>query len=247
MPFPGPTPRMTQTGFDAAMASPPLDAPQSRPGRPPGSSGHRAVWRQGAIAGMTSPMLELPAFLNVEASVTGRRWIGPSAEHDRLGQAIAQATGLPEIVGRILARRGVAAGRGRGLPGAGAARPDARPLAAPRHGPGGGALLGGGEARRADRRLRRLRRGRRRGGGARSSPGCGRWGGAPRSTSPTGSRRATGRTCRRCGALGASARSHRLRRLRHAQPRADGGGGLRRDRARPPPRRRRPCRRPSRW
>ncbi len=53
-------------------------------------------------------MLELPAFLNVEASITGRRWIGPSAEHDRLGQAIAQAAGLPEVVGRILARRGVA-------------------------------------------------------------------------------------------------------------------------------------------
>ena len=55
-------------------------------------------------------MPELPAFLNVEASVTGRRWVGPSDEHDRLGQAIAQATGLPEIVGRILARRGIPPG-----------------------------------------------------------------------------------------------------------------------------------------
>ena len=33
--------------------------------------------------------------------------MGPSEQDDRLGQAIAQATGLPEIVGRILARRGV--------------------------------------------------------------------------------------------------------------------------------------------
>lgn len=52
-------------------------------------------------------MLDSPAFLNVEASVTGRRWLGPSAEHERLGLAIAQSSGLPEIVGRVLARRGV--------------------------------------------------------------------------------------------------------------------------------------------
>ena len=52
-------------------------------------------------------MLESPAFLDVEASVTGRRWLGPSPEQIRLGAAIAQAAGLPEIVGRILARRGV--------------------------------------------------------------------------------------------------------------------------------------------
>jgi single-stranded-DNA-specific exonuclease len=55
-------------------------------------------------------MLESPAFLNVEASVTGRRWLGPTPEIDRLGQAIAQANGLPEIVGRVLAGRGVAPG-----------------------------------------------------------------------------------------------------------------------------------------
>ncbi len=63
---------------------------------------------------MTAAMLEspafLPAFLDVEASVTGRRWVGPTAEQDRLGQAIAQTTGLPEIVGRILARRGIPPG-----------------------------------------------------------------------------------------------------------------------------------------
>ena len=53
-------------------------------------------------------MLDSPAFLNVAASVTGRRWLGPSAEHERLGLAIAQAADLPELVGRVLARRGVA-------------------------------------------------------------------------------------------------------------------------------------------
>ena len=50
-----------------------------------------------------------PAFLGVEASATGRRWLGPTDAQDRLAQAIAQSTGLPEIVGRILARRGRAA------------------------------------------------------------------------------------------------------------------------------------------
>jgi single-stranded-DNA-specific exonuclease len=47
-------------------------------------------------------------FLNVARSVTGRRWQGPGPEEERQGQAIAQAAGLTEIVGRILARRGVA-------------------------------------------------------------------------------------------------------------------------------------------
>jgi len=48
------------------------------------------------------------AFLGVEASVLGRRWIGPGAETERLGLAIAQTADLPEIVGRVLARSGVA-------------------------------------------------------------------------------------------------------------------------------------------
>lgn len=49
-----------------------------------------------------------PAFLNVETSATGRRWVGPKPEIDRLGLAIAQTAGVPEIVGRILAGRGIA-------------------------------------------------------------------------------------------------------------------------------------------
>ncbi len=51
-----------------------------------------------------------PAMLGVEASVTDRRWTGPSAAEDRMALAIAQGSGLPEIVARILARAGVAPG-----------------------------------------------------------------------------------------------------------------------------------------
>ncbi|MDE3027907.1 MAG: DHH family phosphoesterase, partial [Paracoccaceae bacterium] len=49
------------------------------------------------------------AFLGVEASATGRRWVGPSAEDDRQAEAMAQATRLPLPLCRVLARRGVAA------------------------------------------------------------------------------------------------------------------------------------------
>ena len=40
-------------------------------------------------------------------SVTGRRWIFPSSEIERAGLAIAQRHGLPEMIGRVLAARGV--------------------------------------------------------------------------------------------------------------------------------------------
>jgi single-stranded-DNA-specific exonuclease len=43
-------------------------------------------------------------FLGVEASLSGRRWIGPSSEEDRLAEAMAQVTGLPDAVCRVLAR-----------------------------------------------------------------------------------------------------------------------------------------------
>ncbi|MFN3262471.1 MAG: single-stranded-DNA-specific exonuclease RecJ [Pikeienuella sp.] len=49
-----------------------------------------------------------PAFLGVEASVLGRRWIGPGEAAERMGAAISRETGAPEIVGRVLALRGVA-------------------------------------------------------------------------------------------------------------------------------------------
>jgi hypothetical protein len=83
---------------------------------------------------------------------------------------------------------------GRGLPRPRPARPAARPADPARHGPAAARLL---HAVRppADRRLRRLRRGRRRLGGAADDLAArdGPW--RPRSISPTGSTRATARTC----------------------------------------------------
>ncbi len=51
----------------------------------------------------------MSAFLDVETSLTGRRWIGPSVEHARQAEALAQATRLPAAVCAVLARRGVEA------------------------------------------------------------------------------------------------------------------------------------------
>lgn len=48
------------------------------------------------------------AFLDVEKSATGRRWIGPTAEEERLGEAIAQLNNVPAVLGTLLAKRGVA-------------------------------------------------------------------------------------------------------------------------------------------
>jgi single-stranded-DNA-specific exonuclease len=53
---------------------------------------------------MTTPIL------GVERSVTGKRWIargGAGVEIERLGLAIAQRHGVPEIVGRLIAQRGI--------------------------------------------------------------------------------------------------------------------------------------------
>jgi single-stranded-DNA-specific exonuclease len=47
------------------------------------------------------------AFLDVEQSLSGRRWVGPSAEALRQAEAISQTTGLAEATARILAQRGV--------------------------------------------------------------------------------------------------------------------------------------------
>ncbi len=49
------------------------------------------------------------AFLGVEQSLTGRRWIGPGAEAERRAQAMAQGTGLPLPVCHTLVRQNVAA------------------------------------------------------------------------------------------------------------------------------------------
>ena len=49
------------------------------------------------------------AFLNVEHSASGRRWVDRLDDQtSRIAQAIAQRTGISEILARILAGRGVA-------------------------------------------------------------------------------------------------------------------------------------------
>jgi single-stranded-DNA-specific exonuclease len=49
-----------------------------------------------------------PAFLHVEHSATGRRWVGPTVEADRLAEAMVQETRLPMALARVLVARGVA-------------------------------------------------------------------------------------------------------------------------------------------
>nr|WP_319949421.1 single-stranded-DNA-specific exonuclease RecJ [uncultured Shimia sp.] len=46
-------------------------------------------------------------FLNVSASLTGRKWVGPSIDLDRAALALAQDTNLPPALCQVLARRGV--------------------------------------------------------------------------------------------------------------------------------------------
>ncbi len=48
------------------------------------------------------------AFLNVETSATGRRWVGPDGEETRLAEAMMQATRLPLPLCQTLVARGVA-------------------------------------------------------------------------------------------------------------------------------------------
>lgn len=50
----------------------------------------------------------MSSFLNVDLSLTGRRWVGPGPEADRLSEAMVQATRLPEPLARVLVARGVA-------------------------------------------------------------------------------------------------------------------------------------------
>jgi len=56
----------------------------------------------------------MSAFLNVEHSVSGRRWAGPSIEEDRRAEALARDAAIPLPLARILASRGVEAA---GVPG----------------------------------------------------------------------------------------------------------------------------------
>ena len=47
------------------------------------------------------------AFLGVESSLTGRRWVGPGVEVERAAELLVQRTDLPQAVCQVLARRGV--------------------------------------------------------------------------------------------------------------------------------------------
>jgi len=47
------------------------------------------------------------AFLGVEESLCGRRWVGPGLEAERAAAALAQGAGLPDALCRVLARQGV--------------------------------------------------------------------------------------------------------------------------------------------
>ncbi len=49
----------------------------------------------------------MTAYLGVETSLTGRRWIGPGIETGRQAEAMAQATDLPPALCQVLARLGV--------------------------------------------------------------------------------------------------------------------------------------------
>src|SRR5690606_22910268 len=96
----------------------PHDLPQPDPlsGRPGGSAppppgGHSGTGEGAAHSALFDPGYydgAMNAFLGVEASATGRRWLGPTAEADRRAEAIGQATALPLPLARVLAARGVA-------------------------------------------------------------------------------------------------------------------------------------------
>ena len=49
-----------------------------------------------------------PAFLDIEKSVKGQRWVA-RLDDQRLAHTIAEKNELPEILGRVMAARGVTA------------------------------------------------------------------------------------------------------------------------------------------
>lgn len=53
------------------------------------------------------PLAMTRAFLDIETSASGRRWVGPSDTDERLAEAINQQARIPLPVARILARQGV--------------------------------------------------------------------------------------------------------------------------------------------
>ncbi|MEO1238522.1 MAG: single-stranded-DNA-specific exonuclease RecJ [Pseudomonadota bacterium] len=58
---------------------------------------------------MTGPGGDQHAYLGVERSLNGRRWVGPGPDEDRLSEALVQQTGVAAAVARVLVRRGVSA------------------------------------------------------------------------------------------------------------------------------------------
>lgn len=50
----------------------------------------------------------MTAFLGIDSSLTGRRWVGPPADLERRAEGLAQQAGLPLPVARVLAERAVA-------------------------------------------------------------------------------------------------------------------------------------------
>lgn len=57
----------------------------------------------------------MSAFLNVESSALGQRWIGPPPEVERLAEAMVQETRLPLPLARLLVSRGVAPAEAQGF------------------------------------------------------------------------------------------------------------------------------------
>ncbi|WP_170332771.1 single-stranded-DNA-specific exonuclease RecJ [Ruegeria arenilitoris] len=55
------------------------------------------------------------SFLGVEQSLTGRRWVGPSADVERAAEMLVQQADLPRAVSQVLARRGVPPMEARGF------------------------------------------------------------------------------------------------------------------------------------
>lgn len=51
---------------------------------------------------------ERPAFLGVDSSLLGRRWVGPDPGRDRAAEALEQTTALPRSLCQVLARFGIA-------------------------------------------------------------------------------------------------------------------------------------------